>query len=355
MDLYSKYKRINKSKGNDIREINKCRVANDFQRILDTSANSYDIKYYEVEDIKRRHFEEDRIVIDDGAKVAETTSVDVKKVLCKTSSKIGIGTYINWRNIDWLIISEDVTTTGAYKKFSMLPCNLYITKRVEGRIVDYPVAYENINSNAFNQEIGANSSKFIIDISMEKIIIPNIDEIREITALNKRVMINGEKVYKVKKEDTFQTKGVVYVTIQQDVTSDKDNTELNIADDIGDVLPPIIEPMEDSLTIEGDSIAKIGSRKEYEILTDIQNDVYEPVKVEVVSAYDNDTLIEDLIITDDKVSFKVKKDTKNINKKLKIKAVSKVKDYPAPLIYPDLEPEFFDLEEEFEVTIKGII
>lgn len=354
MNLYDKYKKINKSNIVDSREINKNKVARDFESILETSANSYDVKYFVVEDIKRKYFEEDRVLIDDSAKVSETMAKDSKKLLCRASSNIGVGTYINWRDIDWLVVSEDMVTTSAYKKFNILPCHMYITKRLEDRIVDYPVAYENINSNAFNQEIGANSSKFIVDISMEKIIIPNMEEIREITKLNNRVMVNAEKVYKVKKEDTFQSKGIIYVSIQQDVLTEKDNLELNIADDI--IEDKLITPPEtvDSIIIKGDRQAKIGSSKEYEIVVNKVNDIYEGLKIEILPEQ-FDSLIENVEIVENKVYFKVIKNTKNINKKIKIKAMLKVKDFPTPLIYPELEPQYVDLEEEFEITIKGII
>lgn len=359
MGLYEKYNKQLKLNGVDIRERNKNRVIKDFETLLKTSANSYDVKFYEVEDIKRRHFEEDVVIIDDTAKVAETTATDEKKVMCKTSSNIKIGTYIHWNNLEWLVVSEDMVTTGAYKKFSILPCHLYITRVIEDRVVDYPVAYENINSNAFNQEIGANNSKFLIDETMEKIIIPNIEEIREIVYLNKRVMLNSEKVYKVKKEDTFQTMGIIYVTIQQDVLTEKDNKELNIAADINKpniTTPDIPSLIPSTISITGDKVAKIGTVKEYEIAVTEENDeFYEPVEIIVTGDKDIDSLVDDLVITNELVSFKVKKETKNINKKITIKAVMKLKDnIPVHPILPD-DNRLENIEEEFNITIKGLI
>lgn len=354
MNLYEKYKKINKLQQNDVRDINKNRIAKDFESILETAANSYDIKYFIGEDIKRRYFEEDRILIDDSAQVSKTKIEDSKKVLCRTSSKIEVGTYINWNDIDWLVISEDLATTGAYKKFTILPCYLYITRNIEGRFVDYPVAYKGSSSNAYDKEIGMINGKLTIDITDEEIIIPNIEEIREITSLNKRIMINSEKVYKVKKEDTFLSRGVVYLNLQQDVLTELDSKEFNIADYKEDEEAIEIPDNIDFIKIQGDKTAKIGSIKEYVIDVNRANDVYEDLAIEILpSAYKE--IIEDINICDNKVSFKVIKNTKNINKKILIKAILKVKDMPTPLIYPELEPNYVDLEEIFEITIKGII
>lgn len=348
MSLYDKYKKDVLIKDIAKRQRERDKIRRDFEEVLSSSGNGYNIEYFMAEDIPSKHFDREDVIIDDGGNYVDNTNSDSKKLLCRLDSGIKVGTYIFWGDMHWMVVSEDKVTVGAYKRFGIKPCYVYISKRIDNRIVDFPVVYDTKASSFKDTESNSTKAQAILDITSASIIIPNEAILRDITALNKRVMVRQEKVYKIKKEEPFVSVGVVHIVMEQDVITENDNMLNNIADDVleKEVSFPSLE-----VSIQGDSIAKIGSKKEYTIVTELDALIDEEFsrqwlfEVRSVSGKDINNIIENLVIDNTTMSFRIIKNVNNINEKLLIGVYQKI----------GSEVVTEEIITEKEVLIKGLI
>lgn len=345
MDLYNQYKRINGVRGRDARERNQNIVKREFDNILTNSANSYLVQYYKANDIPFRYFEEENIIIDDGTTGVKNTNKDEKRVMCSMDTCLKVGTYISWREREWLITAEELAPTSAFKKFTLRPCVVRFSMEIAGAIYDFPAVFENLSlQTKFSSDVQIDNVGFEIDSSTEQIIVPTDSILKEIIQVNNRIMLNKEKVFMIKKINNFASEGVSIVSIEQVVENQADNFDKNIADysPKDEITSSQVENKE--ITINGDNIIKIGSKRSYtiELFEDDKLNDSEAldISVEAVNEEDIDSLLEKIEISERAISFYAVKNTKNINKKVKIVVVSN-----------DTE----DLKTELEVSIKGIM
>lgn len=195
---------------------------------------------------------------------------DDKYVVLPNETKAGVGSYITWRDQDWLVFTEEVKTIPTHQQMKIKIVN-WTVKWLNGK--GEVISYGAYVQNQTLYTLGVASQGDLINVVNGKMMMymQNNEETRSIS-VGTRVFI-GVDIYKIMFADTVSRSGLINFLMEEDTMTVNDNRELGIADywNRKDIQKPTnllknLNAVE--TTIIGSGTAKIGSIQNYEISND---------------------------------------------------------------------------------------
>lgn len=156
---------------------------------------------------------------------------DDKYVIADNMTKIDIGSYIEWRDMEWLVYNGEQKTIPTHQQYQIQEVNWTVKWLRNGEIINNGKGY---GAHVRNQTLYTLGVSFVGDLAslanakMMMFLQAN-DDTRNIK-IGQRLYI-GRKVYKILFVDEISRDGIVNCLMEQDQEhKDYDNPELRIAD-----------------------------------------------------------------------------------------------------------------------------
>lgn len=188
---------------------------------------------------------------------------DDKYVIVPNSTKAGVGSYIEWRNQEWLVFTEEVKTIPTHQQMKVKIVNLTINWIDSGGTIRNYGAYV---QNQTLYTLGVSFQGDLISVVDGKMMMymQNNESTRNIR-VGTRVFI-GEAVFKILFADSVSRKGLINFLMEEDTITENDNRELKIAD-YWNRIPETEGESEDKELpeITGSETARIGSTHSFSI------------------------------------------------------------------------------------------
>lgn len=199
---------------------------------------------------------------------------DDKYMIVEKGSNVKVGSYVNWRNVKWMVFTDEHKTIPTHKQVKVKETNHTIKWMINGKVSGNNSGYRAFIQNQTLYTLGVSSSgshAWIVNAKM-MMYLPDNSETRAIK-IGQRIVIGGA-VYQVMFKDYVSREGLINYLLEQDmVATERDNLELGIADYYTDTHTSVETPSEstpvEEVAITGSDKARIGSLVKYESNIDI--------------------------------------------------------------------------------------
>lgn len=194
---------------------------------------------------------------------------DDKYIIVPKETKIGIGSYVNWRRQPWLVFTEEFKTIATHQQLKIKIVNDNIKWLIDK---DKKTVCNNGNGwGAYVQNqtlytLGIARQGNHLDLVNSKMMLymQNNEETRNLKT-NDRIFV-GFTVYKVMFRDGVSRKGLINFLLEEDTIKSTDNKELMIADYYPDEAPKEEDNSPEAIPeIKGNSQGRISKTYTYTI------------------------------------------------------------------------------------------
>lgn len=196
---------------------------------------------------------------------------DDKYVILPNETPADVGSYIVWRDQEWLVFTEEVKTIPTHQQMKVKVVNWNIKwLNDDGEIVNNGNGYGSYVQNQTLYTLGVAYQGDLISVVNGKMMMymQNNEDTRKIK-IGTRVFI-GVDVYKILFADTVSRSGLINFLMEEDTVTENDNRELGIADYWNKVSLPKDDSRPEIEKIVGSETAKIGSIQTYTVSNDAE-------------------------------------------------------------------------------------
>ena len=144
-DFLHYYKKRVLGNANSILDANRKSIEDDFEYYLKHDAiTAHEVIYTKPDEmINLKRNKKERVVILDIAD-NDKTNHDEKKLLCRNSCPIDIGSYVYWNKCYYIVVFEDILSTMSHKKYILKKCNNSLNIKYQGEVYSIPVTMVNL-------------------------------------------------------------------------------------------------------------------------------------------------------------------------------------------------------------------
>lgn len=198
---------------------------------------------------------------------------DDKYVIVPNETIADVGSYILWRDREWLVFTEEEKTIPTHQQMKVKVVNWTVKwLNDKGNIVNNGAGYGAYVQNQTLYTLGVAYQGDLISVVNGKMMMymQNNEDTRSI-AVGTRVFI-GTDVYRILFADTVSRSGLINFLMEEDTVTENDNRELGVADYWNRVVLPEsnVKPNAPTYEIVGSETAKIGSIQTYSISNDME-------------------------------------------------------------------------------------
>lgn len=197
---------------------------------------------------------------------------DDKYLIAPNETIVNIGSYVTWRDRDWLVFTEEEKTIPTHQQLKIKEVNWDIKWMQDGEIFNYGAYVQNQTLYTLGVAFVGDLTS-IVNAKMMMYVQNNLHTKR--IRVGQRLYI-GDYVYKILFADSISRNGLINFLMEQDLEhSVNDNPELGIADyhsnGLNNAMKDYVEMdsevnlPEEEIGIIGDETVKIGSRHIYSI------------------------------------------------------------------------------------------
>lgn len=208
-----------------------------------------------------------QLVFQDHSQSNNKDLSDDKYIIAPNETIIDIGSYIDWRDSEWLVFTEEFKTIPTHQQLKIKAVNWNLKWLVDGAVVNNGLGYGAYVQNQTLYTLGVSFSGDNIAIVNGKMMmyVQDNDDTRSYFTIGKRIFV-GENVYKILFADTVSRRGLINLLMEEDTITVYDNRELHIADYYNNVQedqPAQVEPV--MATISGELKPRISRTYIYTI------------------------------------------------------------------------------------------
>lgn len=144
-NFFDYYKKRVLGDANNVLDSDRKSIEDDFENYLVNDAiTAYEISYTKPDELPNlKTNAKERMAILDIAD-NDKTNHDEKKLLCRNSCPIDVGSYVYWNKSYYIVIFEDVVSTMSHKKFTLKRCNGFVNIKYHGDVYKIPVTMVNL-------------------------------------------------------------------------------------------------------------------------------------------------------------------------------------------------------------------
>lgn len=191
---------------------------------------------------------------------------DDKYVIAPNETVVDVGSYIQWRDSEWLVFTEEFKTIPTHQQLKVKVVNWTLKWLVDGKVVNNGFGYGAYVQNQTLYTLGVSFSGdniAIVNGKMMMYVQDNADT-RAYFSIGKRVFI-GQSVYKILFADPVSRRGLINLLMEEDTITEYDNRELLIADYHNNVQATVVEEVVTTAVIDGELKPRISKTYIYTI------------------------------------------------------------------------------------------
>lgn len=195
---------------------------------------------------------------------------DDKYIMVKNGSNMQVGSLVVWRNLNWLVFSDENKTIQTHKQAKVKESNGFIKWMIGNKISGDGNGHPAYIQNQTLYTLGVSTSgndMWIVNAKMTMYLPLNKETLT--IKVGQRIFI-GDMVFQVMFKDSVSRKGLVNFLLEQDfVNESRDNLELGIADYYTGLATDDNNEQEPSsavkeVIVKGSDKARIGALVKYE-------------------------------------------------------------------------------------------
>jgi hypothetical protein len=216
---------------------------------------------------------EQEAVFQDINQANDSDLSDYKYMITRSDIDIKVGSYIKWRDQNWMIFSVENETVDSHNQAKIKEANhnvkwLLLDGRISGNGEGYNAYVKNQTLYTLGVQMTSSANSWIVNAKMMMFMQDNA-ETKEMR-IGQRIFI-GNEVYKIMFKDGISRQGLINYLLEEDfVNLATDNLELHIANYYGNKEEePPTEPNISQIT--GESEINIGQMNEYHSDDDVES------------------------------------------------------------------------------------
>lgn len=256
MNYYDRFYRMNNTYGNSVAEESTTKGQLDFKNMLQDKL-SPTVHAVEIQVNRKTGLDKAITTMVDIGNVSnnDQKTFDEKYVKFAYDEDVTIGTYLKWKNKNWIIAFEEEMSYDIYQNYVMKWCNNTFRYKNKGVIHELPIYVTNLTLYSDGM---ADSKYTSTEDGKRNILMADNDFTRDII-VDSRIMLTNKTVYRVTHINNFTMPGIRNLTVVQTVLRDEDDLENNIAWNENQEE----EIVTNELSILGDDTVMVGSTKTY--------------------------------------------------------------------------------------------
>lgn len=201
---------------------------------------------------------------------------DDKYVIAPNAVTVGIGSYIGWRDEQWLVFTEEVKTIPSHQQLKVKHVNQQMFWLIDGKVSNNGKGWGAYVQNQTLYTLGVSNLGNYLDVANAKMMlyVQNNEETQKI-AIGQRFFI-GHDVYRCMFKDDVSRIGLINLLMEEDTFNpETDDREKRIAGiKLNDGTPAQVEtPVAGTIQIEGDLHPRLGMTYVYKTTQAIGDDV----------------------------------------------------------------------------------
>lgn len=207
---------------------------------------------------------ETELVFQDHSQSNNKDLSDDKYIIAPNTTKIDVGSYVVWRNSEWLVFTEEYKTIPTHQQLKVKHINetiKWITKncKISNRGNGWGAYVQ--SQTLYTLGVAVSTNIQAVDSKMMMYMQNNIETSN--LKIDDRLFI-GQRIYKIKFRDTISRPGLINYLLDEDTIGAYDNEELRIANYYrqfkkDEEVPPV------EVVIEGEKAPKIGKTYVYTV------------------------------------------------------------------------------------------
>lgn len=209
----------------------------------------------------------EQVVFQDHSQSNNKDLSDDKYIVCENSVKIGVGSYVNWRDSMWMVFTEEYKTIPTHQQLKIKHANDEIKWVVDGEICNNGLGYNAYVQSQTLYTMGVKTDTHISMVDSKMALYMQNNNQTASLKIDTRIFV-GKRVYKIKFMDEVSRRGLIFYLLDEDTISVYDNVELSVADYYKDIEVPD-EKLKPSVKIIGETKPKIGGIYRYELDEDV--------------------------------------------------------------------------------------
>lgn len=207
---------------------------------------------------------------------------DDKWFIVPNSVTADVGSYVEWRDQQWLIFTEETKTIPTHQQMKIKHVNEKIRWIADGKICNNGNGWGAYVQNQTLYTLGVNTTGHFLQVVNAKMMLymQNNEETRKLKT-NTRIFV-GDSVYKIKFRDIVSRVGLINFLLEEDtINVETDDVENRLADYKDTRLGPNIEQTEetDKFIIDGSDTARCGRSYVYHVIKE-NDDAKTPVEID---------------------------------------------------------------------------
>ena len=123
MNSISKFKRRVSRSGDTLKEKAENEISRNFKKLLKENPNCYEVQATQPNEVYVTEGSKTISVMINDIALNDKTAVDEKYIHVDKEENIDVGCYVKWRNLNWLLVFEEVNAINSHKTFVMKRCN----------------------------------------------------------------------------------------------------------------------------------------------------------------------------------------------------------------------------------------
>ena len=207
-------------------------IKRDFNRYLNWSPTSHEIKYTKVDGLP---------ILDEMSTMTaaitdiasnDKTALDEKILVCRIEEDIDVGCYVYWDDTWYVLAYEEHKSIPSHKKFTLRRCNHMLHLEYKGVIYDMPVSILNLTMYS----AGLNEMKYMSELNGKRNIFVGGNPITRSIPIGSRIMVTQDMVYRIAHINDFEyprrkdmTPGLIKWLVSQTVLLNEDDVENDVA------------------------------------------------------------------------------------------------------------------------------
>ena len=268
MDSIKRFRRVSQRSGYSMKEKAEVEARRNFRKMLNETPSAERLQATVPDEVSVTENTRTILAMVNDIALNDQRTLDEKYIHVDIETNIEVGCYVKWRNVDWLLIFEEVNGFNTHRTFVMKRCNQIFRFMYNGEVYNIPVSATNLTLYSDGLADGV----YVSRADAKRNIKFGLNPITKLVDLGHRIMLTNKTVFRVTHIDDFSQNGVMACIVLQTAIIPKDDLENNIAyneftvveEDVEEPKDEIVE-MEDigQVHIEGSDYIYLGSEESY--------------------------------------------------------------------------------------------
>ena len=205
MQSLNRYKRRVQRSGETIKEKAVNEGIRNFRKTLMENPTAYEVQATIPDEVSVTRDTRFIMALITDVALNDQSALDDKYIHVDIEEDIDVGCYVKWKDINWILVYEEVNGFATHKKFVMKRCNQIFRYKQNDVIYDIPVSVTNLTLYSD----GLADGKFLSRADAKRNIKMGSNPVTRSMDLGTRIMLTNKTVFRFTHIDNFSKEGLI--------------------------------------------------------------------------------------------------------------------------------------------------